>query len=92
MSELGEVYLTSMLQLNRKENERGEQMSKTSSEVKNRWDAKTYKKYTLLIRKDEDKVYIDYIDERRKDGESLAEIIKEALDLLMAEGSVNKWK
>ena len=67
-------------------------MSKTSSEVKNRWDAKTYKKYTLLIRKDEDKVYIDYIDERRKDGESLAEIIKEALDLLMAEGSVNKWK
>ncbi len=67
-------------------------MGKTSSEVKNRWDAKTYKKYTLLIRKDEDKVYIDYIDERRKDGESLAEIIKEALDLLMAEGSVNKWK
>ena len=66
-------------------------MGKTSSEVKNRWDAKTYKKYTLLIRKDEDKVYIDYIDERRKDGESLAEIIKEALDLLMAEGSVNKW-
>ena len=67
-------------------------MGKTSSEVKNRWDAKTYKKYTLLIRKDEDKVYIDYIDERRKDGESLAEIVKEALDLLMAEGSVNKWK
>lgn len=67
-------------------------MGKTSSEVKNRWDAKTYKKYTLLIRKDEDKVYIDYIDERRKDGESLAEIIKEALGLLMAEGSVNKWK
>lgn len=62
-------------------------MSKTSSEVKNRWDAKTYKKYTLLIRKDDDKEYIDFIDARREQGESLAEIVKEGLDYLMKENN-----
>jgi len=68
-------------------------MGKTSSEVKNRWMAKVYKRYTLYLRKEDDKEYIDYLDKRRTEtGESLAEIIKEALDLLMAEGSVQNWK
>lgn len=85
--------LTSMLQLNRKENERGEQMSKTSSEVKNRWNEKTYKRLSLFLRKEEDKEYIEYLETRRAEtGESLADIIKEALDLLMAQGSVKEWK
>lgn len=58
-------------------------MGKTSSEVKQRWNAKTYKRYSLLIRKDEDKAYIDYIDKRRAEGYSLADIVKEGLDELM---------
>lgn len=58
-------------------------MGKTSSEVKNRWDAKTYQRYYLLIRKEEDQKYIDYINERRAAGESLADIIKEGLDAIM---------
>lgn len=60
-------------------------MSKTSSEVKNRWKAKTYKGYTLYLRKDDDKEYIDFISERREQGETLAEIVKEGLDYLMKE-------
>ncbi len=85
--------LTSVLQLNRKENERSEQMGKTSSEVKNRWNEKTYKRLSLFLRKEEDKEYIDYLENRRAEtGESLAEIIKEALDLLMAQGSVKEWQ
>lgn len=68
-------------------------MGKTSSEVKQRWNEKTYRRLTLYLRKEDDKEYIEYLDKRRSEtGESLAEIIKEALDLLMAEGSVNKWK
>lgn len=85
--------LTSMLQLYRKENERSEQMSKTSSEVKNRWNEKTYKRLSLFLRKEEDKEYIEYLENRRAEtGESIAEIIKAALDLLMAQGSVKEWE
>ena len=29
-------------------------IGKTSSEIKNRWNAKTYKRYTVNLRKDED--------------------------------------
>lgn len=68
-------------------------MGRTSAEVKNRYAAKTYLRLNLLLRLEDDKEYIEYLDKRRSEtGESLAEIIKEALDLLMAEGSVNKWK
>ena len=56
-------------------------MGKTSSEVKNRWDKKTYKRYYLLIRY-EDQEYIDYIEKRRKEGDSLADIVKEGIDSL----------
>lgn len=68
-------------------------MGKASSAAKQRWKEKTYRNFTLFLRKEDDKEYIDYLDKRRSEtGESLADIIKEALDLLMAEGSVNKWK
>ena len=68
-------------------------MGKTSSEVKQRWNEKTYRRLTLYLRKEEDKAYIDYLDKRRSESDdSLADIIKEALDLLMAEGSVQNWK
>jgi hypothetical protein len=68
-------------------------MGKTSSEVKQRWNEKTYRRLTLYLRKEEDKAYIDYLDKRRSESDdSLAVIVKEALDLLMAEGSVQNWK
>ena len=60
-------------------------MSKTSSEVKQRWKDKTYKRMNLYLRKDEDKEYLDFIDKRREQGETLAEIVKEGLDYLMKE-------
>ena len=35
---------------------------KTSSEVKNRWDAKTYKRYQISLRKDEDAEIIEFVE------------------------------
>ena len=59
-------------------------MGKTSTEVKNRWKAKNYRTYQLLLRIEDDKKYIDFIDKRReRTGDSLADIIREALDKLM---------
>ena len=55
-------------------------MSKTSSAVKNRWNAKTYKRYTLFLRIDQDAKYIQWIQERRDAGEGLAEIVKACID------------
>ena len=40
-------------------------MSKTSSEVKNRWNAKTYNRYQVSLRKEEDAELIAYIDRLR---------------------------
>jgi hypothetical protein len=59
-------------------------MGRTSSEVKQRWNEKTYRRLTLYLRKEDDKEYIDYLDKRRSEtGESLADIVKEGLDELM---------
>ena len=35
---------------------------KTSSEVKNGWDAKTYKRYQISLRKDEDAEIIEFVE------------------------------
>lgn len=37
-------------------------MSKTSAEVKQRWIAKAYQRYTINLRRDRDQAIIDYID------------------------------
>lgn len=37
-------------------------MGKTSSEVKNRWCAKTYKRITVLLRKDDDAETIAFVE------------------------------
>lgn len=34
----------------------------TSTEVKNRWNAKTYKRYQVSLRKEEDADLIQYVD------------------------------
>ena len=38
----------------------------TSSEVKNRWNAKTYQRYTVNLRKDEDADLIEFIEKNRE--------------------------
>ena len=50
-------------------------MSKPTSEVKNRWSAKTYKRYTLLLRYDKDAELIEKLEEAKK-GEGIAEYIR----------------
>ena len=57
-------------------------MGKTSSEVKNRWKAKTYKVYQVNLRKDEDKELIDWIEKNRgKYG--ISNIFREGIKKLM---------
>lgn len=41
--------------------------TKTSTEVKNRWNAKTYQRYTVNLRKDEDADLIRFVDEHREE-------------------------
>lgn len=40
-------------------------MGKTSTEVKHRWNAKTYQRYSVYLRKDEDDKAIKWIEENR---------------------------
>jgi hypothetical protein len=55
-------------------------MSKTSTASKNAWNAKTYKRYTLSLRYDDDKDLIDYLEQHRTaDGKGITELIKSAL-------------
>lgn len=39
----------------------------TSTEVKERWKKKTYKRYSVNLRKVEDKELIDYVEEHKED-------------------------
>ena len=51
----------------------------TSSAVKQRWNAKTYTRYTISLRKDEDADIIRLIEERKSKGISPTDTIREAL-------------
>ena len=51
----------------------------TSSEVKARWNAKTYKAYHVYLRKEEDAALIDYV-ESQKQAKGTTEIFREALE------------
>lgn len=59
--------------------------TKTSTEVKNRWNAKTYKRYTLSLRKESDTEYISFIEQCKKQDIGVTELVKRGLDLLMKE-------
>lgn len=50
----------------------------TSTEVKQRWEAKTYKKYLVRLRPDTDAELIAYLEER-KDTIGTTQIFREAL-------------
>ena len=58
---------------------------KTSSEVKTRWESKTYKKYLVRLRADEDRELIEFI-ERNKDTYGTTEIFRAGLEKVKNEG------
>lgn len=55
----------------------------TSSEVKNRWNAKTYKAYHVYLRKEEDARLIDYIEQKKQQVSGTTPIFREALEKLL---------
>lgn len=55
----------------------------TSTEVKQRWIDNNYKRYIASLRYDTDRELIDYIEERKHNGDMTSEIIKEAIEALM---------
>lgn len=58
-------------------------MGKTSSQVKNAWNAKTYKRYTLYLRYDDDKKYIEFINGEKNNGRTIADIMRNGIDNLI---------
>lgn len=60
-------------------------MAKTSSEVKNHWNAKTYKRYQISLRKDEDSDLIEFVEAiKGKIGPS--EIFRAGVESIKKEG------
>ena len=57
-------------------------MGKTSSEVKQRWNEKTYRRYGAYLRKGEDKELIDWIEDN-KDKYSVSDIFRTGVETLM---------
>lgn len=56
----------------------------TSTEIKNRWNAKTYQRYTVNLRKDEDADLIAAV-ERLKDRYSVSEIFRLGIEAIINE-------
>ena len=62
-------------------------IGKTSSEIKNRWNAKTYKRYTVSLRKDEDANLIKFVEqEKQKDEKIISRIFRAGAEKLKNEG------
>ena len=62
-------------------------IGKTSSEIKNRWNAKTYKRYTVNLRKDEDADLIKFLEqEKQKDEKIISRIFRTGAEKLKNEG------
>lgn len=54
-------------------------MSHTSTEVKTRWMAKTYQRFTVSLRRDDDAELIAYIETQTAAGRGLTDVMREAL-------------
>lgn len=54
-------------------------MGKTSTEVKQRWESKAYRKYLIRFREDTDKRLIDYL-EKNKERLGTTNIFRDALE------------
>ena len=57
-------------------------MGRASSEAKNSWNAKTYKRYAVNLRKDEDKELIDWI-EKNREKYGISDIFRAGVETLM---------
>ena len=62
-------------------------VSYTSSEVKQRWENKAYKKFLVRFREDTDKEIIDYI-EANKERFGTTEIFRAAMEMLIKNGGI----
>ena len=62
-------------------------VSYTSSEVKQRWENKAYKKFLVRFREDTDKEIIDYI-EANKERFGTTEIFRAAMEALIKSGGI----
>ena len=62
-------------------------VSYTSSEVKQRWENKAYKKFLVRFREDTDKEIIDYI-EANKERFGTTEIFRAAMEALINNGGI----
>ena len=62
-------------------------VSYTSSEVKQRWENKAYKKFLVRFREDADKEIIDYI-EANKERFGTTEIFRAAMEMLIENGGI----
>ena len=62
-------------------------VSYTSSEVKQRWENKAYKKFLVRFREDADKEIIDYI-EANKERFGTTEIFRAAMEALIKNGGI----
>ena len=62
-------------------------VSYTSSEVKQRWENKAYKKFLVRFREDADKEIIAYI-EANKERFGTTEIFRAAMELLIENGGI----
>jgi len=60
-------------------------MSKTSTEVKNRWNAANYKKYQINLRYDTDQELIDFVErfKAQNDGMGVSDIFRAGVETLM---------
>ena len=62
-------------------------VSYTSTEVKQRWENKAYKKFLVRFREDADKEIIDYI-EANKERFGTTEICRAAMEMLIKNGGI----
>ena len=62
-------------------------VSYTSSEVKQRWENKAYKKFLVRFREDTDQEIIDYI-EANKERFGTTEIFRAAMEALINNGGI----
>lgn len=54
--------------------------TKTSTEVKNRWNYGNYRRYTLSLRRGEDDDIIEYVDKHTdSDGKGITKLFKDAI-------------
>ncbi len=59
-------------------------MGRASSEAKNRWNAKTYTRLTVNLRKDEDKELLEWV-EKNREKYGISDIFRAGVEALMNE-------